>query len=226
MRVSQIVIVAVTLAAAGSTSAFAGLITTSGSAPASAAISQPDFTSATFSGSQDFTDNAGPPGQTFTPASNLLLSAVTVKGFADTGASFGGSVNGGTWTMTVSQIVTGTMVNVSQETANPAAVTVGSDYVTFTLTTPVALTGGTQYAFDLFSSQGYFGFAKSSTDVYAGGAAIQHGTVARSAPTGASITNTQTVDRTFFINPVPEPSSVMVLGLGALGLLARRRRSA
>src|SRR6185295_1046076 len=150
--------------------ASAGLITTSSSAPSSAAISQPDFSAAAFNGGQDFTDNAGPPGQTFTPAGALTLNAIALKGFANTSASFGGSVNTGTWTVTVSRVDTGNVLTrLTQETANPAAVTNGSDYVILTLAAPVALTAGQQYAFDVFSSTGYFGFAKSSTDVYAGG---------------------------------------------------------
>jgi hypothetical protein len=207
----------------------AAVITTSGSAPAAAGISQPDFSAAAFSGSQDFTDNAGPPGQTFTAtAATPALSAFTLKGFANNAGSFGANVNGATttWTITLSRVDTGNVLTqLSQETASPLAITSGSDYVTFTLATPVVLTPGTQYAFDVFSSAGYFGFAKSSTDVYAGGAAMQHGTTARSAANGATIANAQAVDRTFFVNPVvPEPASLALATLpAAAGLLARRR---
>src|SRR4051794_28852108 len=188
------------------TTAHAALITTSAAAPAAAAISQPDFSAAAFTGSQDFTDNAGPPGQTFTAtAATPTLVSFTLKGFANTGASFGGNVNTAatTWTITTSRVDSGNVLTqLSQETANPSAITSGSDYVTLTLATPVPLTNGTLYAVDVFTSQGYFGFAKSSTDVYAGGAAIQHGTTARAAANGATIGNVQTVDRTFFVNGV------------------------
>jgi len=213
-----------TLLAAAS-SAPAAVLTTSLTAPASAAISQPDFSGPAFNGGQDFTDNAGPPGQTFTPASNLSLTAIAVKGFANTGASFGGNVNTGTWTVTISRVDAGNaLTRLSQETADPAAVTDGSAYVTLALTNPVALTGGTQYAFDIFSSTGYFGLAKSTTDVYAGGSAIQHGTTSRTSADGAAIANIQVVDRTFFINPaVPEPGSMMVLALGGAAMIRRRR---
>jgi hypothetical protein len=82
---------------------------------------------------------------------------------------------------------------------------------------------GVTQAFDIFSSNGYFGLAKSSADVYSGGAAFQHGSTARTAADGATITNVQTVDRTFFINTVtPEPGSVMMLGIAAMLALTRR----
>ena len=54
---------------------------------------------------------------------------------------------------------------------------------------------------------------------------MQHGTTARTAADGATIANMQAVDRTFFINPVPEPGSAGLLGIGALAALARRRRA-
>jgi len=213
------------------TSAHAGVITTSSSAPAGATISQPDFSGPAFNGSQDFTDNAGPPGQTFffappgDPAPGpFFITAITVKGFANTPASFGGSVNTGTWTLTLSRVDTGNVLTrIAQETTAPTAVTDGSAYVTFTLATPVPLALGVTQAFDIFSSNGYFGLAKSSADVYSGGAAFQHGSIARTAADGATITNVQTVDRTFFINTVtPEPGSVMMLGIAAMLALARR----
>ena len=209
--------------------ASAALLTTSSTAPVGAAISQPDFSAAAFNGGQDFTDNAGPPGQTFTATvATPFLSTLSLKGFANTGASFGGNVNLATWTVTVSRVDPGNVLTqLSQETASGAAITSGSDYVTIALTSPVPLTAGTQYAFDVFSSQGYFGFAKSSTDVYAGGSAIQHGTTARAAANGATIANSQTVDRTFFINaPVPEPGALALVSTAALmGALRRRRAS-
>jgi hypothetical protein len=205
----------------------AATLTASPLAPLSAAISQPDFSAAAFNGGQDFTDNAGPPGQSFTPASALSLSAVTVKGFANTGASFGGAVNTATWTVTISRVDAGNVLTrLSQETAAGTAATSGSDYLTFTLAAPVPLTSGTQYAFDIFTSVGYYGLAKSTTDVYAGGSAIQHGSTARASADGATFINAQTVDRTFFINPVPvpEPTSAALIGLAGALTLARRRR--
>jgi hypothetical protein len=206
--------------------ASAATITSSGSAPTGAAIAQSDFSAAAFSGAQDFSDNAGPPGQTFTPNANLSLTAVTVKGFANTSASFGGLVAGTNFTITISQVAAGSLLtNLRQETADAAPVTDGSAYLTFNLAAPVPLVAGTQYEYDVSSSAGYFGFAKSSADVYVGGAAVQHGSTGRTSLTGAAITNPQAVDRTFFITAtaIPEPGSIGMVAVALVGLLGRRR---
>jgi hypothetical protein len=150
-----------------------------------------------------------------------------VKGFANTAASFGGNVNTGTWTTTVSRVGAGNILTrVDQETAVPTAVTNGAAYVTVTFDqgAPVTLDANTTYAFDIFSSSGYFGLAKSSADVYAGGVAMQHGTTARTSADTATLTNAQQTDRTFFINPVPEPTFIGMLAAVSTGLLVRRPR--
>jgi hypothetical protein len=216
-------IVGFTILGFAATAQAALIVVESPSAPASAAISQPDFSAAAFNGSQDFTDNAGPPGQTFTPAANLTLKNIVVKGFANTPASFGNFP--ASFTVTINQVNGTTLTRLDQEMSLPFTPASGSEYLQFTFENPLSLTGGTQYAYDISTTAGYFGFAKSSADVYPGGAAIQAGTVARTSTTGEAITNTQAVDRTFYINAVtPEPASFSLIGIGALGLLARRRR--
>jgi len=215
-------------------SASAGTITTSATPPTGTTIAQPDFSGPAFDGAKDFTDNAGPPGQTFNfapptdpPAPGpFFITAVTVKGFANTSASFGGNVNTGTWTLTLSRVDAGNVLTrIAQETANPAAVTDGSAYVTFALQNPVQLTLGVTHSFDLFSSTGYFGLAKSSSDVFFNGVAMQHGSTARTSADGATITNTQAVDRTFFITlATPEPGALMMFSTVTLIAFTRRRR--
>ena len=198
------------------------IITESSTAPVGAAISQPDFSAPGFNGGQDFSDNAGPSGQTFTPATNLSLKNVAVKGFANNVASFGNLP--ASFTVTISQVNGTTLTQLSQEVSNSFNPVDGSDYYTFALASPVVLTAGTQYAFDISTTAGYFGFAKSSTDVYAGGSAFQAGSVSRTSTTRETITNVQCVDRTFFIN-TPEPASLSFIGLGMVTPLARRRRA-
>lgn len=172
----------------------------SGQPPAGAAIAQPDFSAKYFSAAEDFTNNAGPPGQTFTPQTDLLLRAITVKGFADNAKSFGQGPYGKV-TLTVSRVDDGNVLyQLSQESAR-GGFTKGNAYQTFTLAKPVPLKSGQRYAYDIFTQGGFYGFAKSSSKVYPGGSAMQHGSTAHAAPNGAAITHPQQVDRTFFINP-------------------------
>jgi hypothetical protein len=204
----------------------AAVISSSPTAPSSSVLSQPDFSAAAFNGGQDFTDNAGPPAQTFTVgAAGFQLDKVTVKGFANTGASFGGMDGTTLWTLTISSVSAGVLTNITQESTQGFAPTDGSAYLTIDLATPVTLTANTQYAFAVHTSVGYFGLAKSTADVLANGAAIQHGSTARTASTGATAINTQTVDRTFFLAAVPEPTGIALLGAAGIGMLARRRRA-
>ena len=187
-------------------------------------ISQPDFSGPAFNGGQDFSDNAGPPGQTFiTGAVPFTLAAITVKGFANMGTSFG-SLTAATWTISVSSVNAGVLTLVDQETTGIFNPTNGANYLTFTFDTPVTLNASTSYAYDIFTSVGYFGFAKSATDVYAGGSAMLHGSTSRAAADGASVINTQTVDRTFFIQAVPEPSTCLLILSSSAGLIGLRRR--
>ncbi len=167
--------------------------------PKNFAIAQPDFSGAGFAPKLDFSDNAGPPGQTLTPKSNMVLRSITVKGYANTPQSFGlGSL--GRSTVTISRVDAGdALTQLTQESA-PGGFTNGGAYETFLLSKPVPLIAGTQYAFAVFTENGFYGFAKSAGDVYDGGSAIQHGAIARRAADGAKIVGPQPVDRTFYIN--------------------------
>jgi len=214
----------------------AAVLTQSASAPAdpNIQISQSDFSvsgQGNLAGGNDFTDNYGAPGQTFTPLSSFNLTTVTVKGGGDSG----GLQSGAVFTITISQVTGGTtLTDLSQETAFlvipneddlPPNRSNNTDYLTFTLDTAVPLVSGTQYAFSIYTDTGWYGLAKSSTDVYAGGAAIQQGSAQRSVSSGDAITNIQGDDRTFFITGVPEPGTVALLGLGlGVSLIFRRRR--
>ena len=228
MRVCAFVVAAggVMVALAVVPAASAATMTRSSIAPTSASILQPDFSNTEVPfGNMDSTANP-PPGQSFMPLTAMSLSSITIKGFADNANSFGGGVNTGTWTITISQITgLGNLSTLRQEVLNPAVVTDGDDYYTITLAAPVSLGANTGYAYDIFSSTGYFFFAKSSGDAYAFGQALQHGSTIRSAPSGAPIVNGQAVDRTFFINAVPEPASAYAVALFALVLARRRRRA-
>ena len=168
--------------------------------PKSAAISQPDSSAAYFEPKQDFSDNPGSPGQTFTPTSNLTLQAITVKGFGNSPKSFG-LVSLNRVTITISRVGEGgVLTQLAQESA-VGGFTKGGAYQTFILSRQIPLSAGTQYAYSIFTEAGFYGFAKSTSDVYPGGAAMQQGKGMRTVADGAKIENLQGVDRTFFINP-------------------------
>lgn len=203
------------------------MISASATPPTSALISQTDFSATGLDSGMDFSDNGGPPGQSFTTgALPFTLDAIVVKGFENDGNSFGSFFNT-TWTISVSTLNLGVLTQVDQEVSGTFTPTNGSDYLTFTFETPVALSASTVYAYDIYTSEGYFGFAKSQTDVYAGGQALQHGSTQRTSLSGANAINLQNVDRTFFIQgtAIPEPTSALLLsgGLVFLGLVRRRK---
>jgi hypothetical protein len=86
-----------------------------------------------------------------------------------------------------------------------------------------------QYAFELYSSTGYLGFAADTTDSYTGGTAFNSagGTRQFSDNTLGPLA-THGYDRTFVVAlaPVPEPSTLVLLSLGGLvGVFHRIRTS-
>ncbi len=207
--------------------AFAGVagaatISDSASAPASAAIAQPDASNGATSNGYNYTDqsfggSAG-TGQTFVPASSFSLTSFTMKGNGDAG----GGVTSHLWSVDIfsaaGNYYTAPLAILDHETADPSTITGNSDYITFTLATPVPLTAGTVYGFNVTSGGGYFGFTQSTTDVYAPGF---DSNVIYSGPTLANFTGG---DKTFFVNAVaPEPASLGTLAIGALVALRRRR---
>lgn len=159
-------------------------------APATGALDQFSFTDdATIPGgttpgggtfnSQAFSDNGGPPGQTFTtPAgvSSFVLNSVSLKGATAGGSNFGGFGAGTTWGVRISQVTGGGTTLVPQLTVTgvPTGTTgaTGNEWFTwaFTGADAIPLTPSTLYSFEVFSSAGYLGFDAATTDTaYAGG---------------------------------------------------------
>lgn len=166
-------------------------------------------------------------GQTFTTGSfvgGYLLDAFTLGnlGAQATPAAVWegrvGTITGGGTTPTFTEIVE----NVT--TAGPGAIAANS-YVTFTLDTPVVLLPNTTYGFDLGVEGSGIVTANAADDTsYAGGSA--YSMADDSDPPDTGTTTLRTFDRVFHVNltQVPEPGSAAVVGVAALGLLARRRR--
>ena len=125
---------------------------------------------------------------------------------------------------------TGTEPNTLPTTWGGAAVTGAGTWVQFVLGTPVVLNSNTTYAFDVsspdslggFGVQPFFETAGTSSDPFPSGAAYSSG------PNGSGGDNTMTAqvgDRAFLLQltGVPEPSALVLIGLGGLAFLLRRR---
>ena len=224
---------AVICAAALALPARAATISTNSTAPTSNVIASQlaDLGPGPQANDRDYTDNGGPPGQTFTVPSATQLGAVTVLGRGDAG-----SFNPGTFSIQIGSVntATGQITELLRETAPASGVTANNQYLTFSLDSPVSLVPGTTYAFSILSSAGWYGLAHGTGDDYAGGQAFN---------TSLTTTSAGNADprRVFhgFVSPhpggydyvfalqrvVPEPTGLAVLCVGGLGLLARRRRA-
>lgn len=73
----------------------------------------------------------------------------------------------------------------------------------------------------------FLGFDAIDIDLQGGTAVVDlaAGTFTGLTGTGAAGTRAMNVDLSFSISPIPEPSSVALLGLGGLALIVRRRRA-
>ncbi len=175
--------------------------------------------------SQAFSDNGGPPGQTFTtPAgSSLLLNAISLKGANTGGGNSGNGVftAGTLWSIRISS-VSGTNLTPLDTISNIATVTgaLGDEWFTWTFSAPdiLTLSPSTQYAFEVFSDtangNSYLGFDADTTDSYAGGTAFNSAGANR-AFTDNTLGDLAShgYDRTFVVAlaPVPEPSTIVLL---------------
>jgi hypothetical protein len=180
---------------------------------------------------QAFSDNAGPPGQTFTTPTGgpFTLNAFSLLG-ANTGSgNIGGNVATGTWGIRVSSVVGTTMTPLTTVTGiTSAGPLLGNEWLTwtFTGTDAVTLLPSSTYAVDVFSSQGYYGFdAALDPNSYPNGVAFNSNGVAR----GFAGTTVQDrgYDRTFVADliAIPEPGVGFLFVTGLTFAFLRNRRS-
>ncbi|MBC7809158.1 MAG: PEP-CTERM sorting domain-containing protein [Akkermansiaceae bacterium] len=198
---------AVVFLSAANSPTFADSIIVSGSAPILGiyGISNPNFDDpSNFDGGRDFSDNPT-PGQLFVTGNTLpgyFLHNLTVKGI-------GGFGFGGDWGLRISSVSGGALTPIYTTTVN-APGSINTEYVTFNLSSPLALTGGRQYAYDIYSANGYFGFARDTSGASDG--AFNTGN-ARNFGSTAINDYPGTVGRTFFAdlrdnNVVPIPPAI------------------
>jgi hypothetical protein len=209
-------------------------ISESGTAPSGNILaSQLTASSGAQDNTHDYTDNGGPPGETFTVSHNATLSSFTILGRGDAG---GGS-SGATWNVQIGSVnpSTGVITQLDNESAT-FSYSAANDYLTFGLGNPVSLTAGNLYSFSVFTSAGYYGLAHSNagsslSNEYGVNNDQSLGQAGNAAPArtfnGVASPNPSGYIYTFAAQgslTVPEPASTTLVLIGVAGLALIRRR--
>ena len=195
---------------------------------------------------RDYANNTGPAGQTFTVSTAGTAASVAVMGRGDSANSWTSGPNpfDGTeiWALQLGSVapVTGAITVLDTEfyTHFTAPIKI-ADFLTFKLQHPTALSPGTLYEWtisvtDFPNHNPWFGLAHSTGDAYAAGYAMNNNTSIAN-PGGANGSATPVMggfaapdpnnyDYVFAVQ-VPEPTTVALLSLGGLALVAFRRRA-
>ena len=197
---------------------------------------------------RDYANNQGPAGQTFQVTTAGTANSVSIMGRGDSASSWTTGpqpfLGNETWVIQLGSVnpVTGAITVIDQETDTGFA-SAGpniSDFVNFDLANPVSLVPGVTYEWtvsvDNSAHSPWIGCAHSSGDAYAGGYAMNNDTSianpgganggATPVMGGYAAPNPGNYDYVFAVESVPEPTALALIGLGAFGLIAARRRSA
>ena len=223
-------------AALGIVPARAATVTTSPTAPAvNIRTSQlTDLGPGVQANDRDYTDNGGPPGQTFTVPSASVITGVTVLGRGDAG---GGYNTSGNFHVQIGRVdpATGAITELRREAAPATGVTANNQYITFTLASPLGVSDGATYSWSIYNEpDGWFGLAHGTGDDYPSGVAFNNDRTTTSAGNadprrafhGFVSPNPGGYDYVFAVHGfIPEPSALALLAAGAL-LAIRRRRGA
>lgn len=200
---------------------------------------------------EDYTDNAGAPGQSFSTGSQpVYLNSVSFKiniantffdfsfnGISQWGlqiARFDNVASGGFGERTddngnpyssqyINSNITRLVYNVTSPNGNPT-----SDFwLTFTFTGVdiITLNANSTYAFSVYAPSGFHNIYRSGSNSYAGGTGFRP--YGNSGVFNDNYVQTSGWDRTFHVGltAVPEPSSAVLIGVGLSCLIATRRRA-
>lgn len=159
---------------------------------------------------QSYTDNVGPPGQTFTTLETkhlYALNAISLKGVGDTGGVIDATV---TWGVRISEVSGANLIPLKTVTGIPTLTgAVGNEWVkiNFSDADVAALSASKQYAFEVYTTDGWFGI-----DATQGDAAYSGGTAFNSAGPARSFTSNTVgdlalrgYDRTFVVHMAAPP---------------------
>jgi hypothetical protein len=169
-----------------------------------------------------FNDNGRNLGQTFTPGSDATFTSFT------TWLSSGNSAAPDTYRFKVGTISRPlgvfTFTEIVDEATTQTADWTAGDYLTWTLDTPMALTGGVEYgvvieAVSNGAWQAGIPYTHHGGAGYASGNGIYGGAIGSPTAQGNDL-----VFHANLVAAVPEPSSTALLGLGGLALILRKRR--
>ena len=196
---------------------------------------------------RNYANNTGPAGQTFQVAAAGTATSVSVMGRGDSASSWSGGplpFNGSeVWALQLGSVNANGSINVldTESYTHFGASANIADWLNFNLAHPQALTPGLTYEWTISiddstqTGNPWMGWAHSLTDVLASGYGMNNNT-SMANPGGAdggttpvmggfAAPNPGLYDFTFEILNVPEPTTIALLGLGGLALVAFRRRA-
>jgi hypothetical protein len=160
----------------------AGTITTSPTAPTSNILTSQltDLGPGVQANDRDYTDNGGPPGQTFTVPGGGLIGGITLLGRGDAGGGYNSTGNIHVQYGRVDP-ATGAITQLIEDTAPASGITAANQFVTFKFFAPLIAQPGTLYSWSIYSDGGWFGLAHGTGDDYAAGQAFNNDLTATSA---------------------------------------------